>query len=646
MEFDKVMAVIAALTGEPVDPAETFGDIARGGHHDAFPVTINRCPSAPGPSEVEGRSIICGSVRVPEDHDAPDAESHINLQFAVMKSRSGTPAEDPLLYLHGGPGSGNLDGLAYFAQVFDPWRQTRDVIMFDQRAAGLSSANVACHETITDQIDAVVRDDKGAVFEACFAELQSSARDLSKYNTLQNAYDTRAVMQTLGYETYNIYGISYGTKLALEVMRSAPDGVRSVILDGVIPPWIPGYDTLATPLNDSMEALVTECAQDTACNAAYPDLGSVLNDVLNKAEAGELTGPDGDVVPLEAVVSMFEMRAKHLSRLSITPYMPAMIYEFARGEALSPAIDLVYGNGFILPDDRMAALRAGVTVNDHESRTLLDLAISQAETLKETDHGLSLTLPALRDAVRRSRDLGPLAAVLDEELSRAGTSALGDPSRTVAMARDFAALVAGSPTAEALTAFVAMHFEGDARARLSAVIAAMNTEEIDEFFRSAAMSVQFSSVSFTNTVDLWIYACQEDIPFNSLAGFEELRSTYAYPAVTTYWTPTTTQYFAICEMFDHHPRENFQVPFASDIPTLAIGGTWDQQTSWKWGAAAISGFSDAQALVFPETGHGSVLYARCVSDIGLAFTHDPGRKFTDTCAQSLKPEFYIAPWVQ
>lgn len=50
-------------------------------------------------------------------------------------------------------------------------------------------------------------------------------------------------------------------------------------------------------------------------------------------------------------------------------------------------------------------------------------------------------------------------------------------------------------------------------------------------------------------------------------------------------------------------------------------------------------------MVVPETGHGSLFYSDCVSDMGVAFTNDPGRDVTAACA-GRAPTFEIAPWVE
>ncbi len=63
-------------------------------------------------------------------------------------------------------------------------------------------------------------------------EVEAAGIDISStiHTKMQRMYGS--ITQQLGYETYNLYGISYGTKLALETMRVVPEGLRSVIIDG------------------------------------------------------------------------------------------------------------------------------------------------------------------------------------------------------------------------------------------------------------------------------------------------------------------------------------------------------------------------------------------------------------------------------
>lgn len=131
--------------------------------------------------------------------------------------------------------------------------------------------------------------------------------------------------------------------------------------------------------------------------------------------------------------------------------------------------------------------------------------------------------------------MGPLAGLLDEEMSRASAHIVSDPERAAEVETAFAAMVAGEPSKESLSAFVDTTFDAPASDRLAALVAAMSEAEIAEFFRTASLSVVRTTIDATNTVDLWIYACQEDIPFSSLVGFEALRDSDSFPQVTEVW---------------------------------------------------------------------------------------------------------------
>ena len=69
----------------------------------------------------------------------------------------------------------------------------------------------------------------------------STVADLMAYNTASNAADINDLRLALGYDQVNLWGGSYGTRLALGVMRDYPEGLRSVVLDSVYPPDVDLY---------------------------------------------------------------------------------------------------------------------------------------------------------------------------------------------------------------------------------------------------------------------------------------------------------------------------------------------------------------------------------------------------------------------
>lgn len=113
----------------------------------------------------------------------------------------------------------------------------------------------------------------------CIAKLERRGFDLPLFYTTQNARDVRAVMSALGHRDYNIYGVSYGTKLALEVMRKVPGGVRSVVLDSVAPlaaETLPNSQAIVFPETGHGALLFSQCARDIG-EAFLEDPDSTVN---------------------------------------------------------------------------------------------------------------------------------------------------------------------------------------------------------------------------------------------------------------------------------------------------------------------------------------------------------------------------------
>jgi pimeloyl-ACP methyl ester carboxylesterase len=107
--------------------------------------------------------------------------------------------------------------------------------------------------------------------------------------------DLDRVRAALGYETINLYGGSYGTRVALEYLRRYPERTRAVILDGAAPPnWTLGL-TVARDAQHALDTLFQRCAADPECNAAFPRLPEkfeALLDILRKGPVElELTDP-------------------------------------------------------------------------------------------------------------------------------------------------------------------------------------------------------------------------------------------------------------------------------------------------------------------------------------------------------------------
>ena len=186
--------------------------------------------------------IECFDLDVPENYSHPQGR-RIRLHVAIVSSRSERPASDPLVILYGGPGANTLDRLEKTVELFDEVLKARDIILYDQRGVGYSQPSLNCPEI--DAIDVTVIDEqlddiqelerRLAAYRICRDRLEASGVVLQDYSAAALASDLSSLRQVLGYEEWNLYGVSYGARQALIFMRDYPDGLRSVVLDSVYP---------------------------------------------------------------------------------------------------------------------------------------------------------------------------------------------------------------------------------------------------------------------------------------------------------------------------------------------------------------------------------------------------------------------------
>jgi pimeloyl-ACP methyl ester carboxylesterase len=293
---------------------------------------------------VESRDVECGYLAVPERYGQPEGPT-IELAVAIIKSHAANPAPDPLVMLQGGPGGSTIDTYASLLLSQRPLQIDRDIVLFDQRGTLYSQPNLQCHETfdlLIRTIDKRLSDEEEqqqslAAITACHDRLVRQGIDLADYDSVENADDVESLRVALGYSTINLYGVSYGTLLALHVMQQHPDALRSVILDAVVPPQINFIEHVPQSQERAFDELFRACAADVACNAAYPKLDQVffqLVDAWNKKPVRiPLTDPqtnttyqavfDGDML----IDATFQM----VYATSLIPALPKMIYDARDG---------------------------------------------------------------------------------------------------------------------------------------------------------------------------------------------------------------------------------------------------------------------------------------------------------------------------
>ncbi|MET0298013.1 MAG: alpha/beta fold hydrolase, partial [Microbacterium sp.] len=125
--------------------------------------------------------------------------------------------------------------------------------------------------------------------QRCRDRLIEEGIDLGAYTSAASAADLADLRAALGYGPWNLYGLSYGSRLALTVMRDHPDGLRSVVLDGAYPPNVNRYELVPGGFEAALAALVSACDADSSCARDYPDLADTIGEVLERGADDPLT---------------------------------------------------------------------------------------------------------------------------------------------------------------------------------------------------------------------------------------------------------------------------------------------------------------------------------------------------------------------
>lgn len=263
--------------------------------------------------------MTCGYVFVPEDRADPEG-TLVELAVIILHARSGDPEPDPVIYLEGGPGGSALFQVDFL--VNHPVLDTHDLIVFDQRGTGFSWPSLNCIE-IEEDLD----EDPIA---ACRDRLLDEGINLNMYNSAQSAADVNDLRIALGYDEVNLWGISYGTKLALTTIRDYPEGVRSVVIDSVYPPEID--DMALTPVSfvEAFEALFARCAADADCADSFPDLENVFYEMIVALDAQPLwvETDEGDLeISGEEILAQFFLALYDSERIPYLPYALALLAE-------------------------------------------------------------------------------------------------------------------------------------------------------------------------------------------------------------------------------------------------------------------------------------------------------------------------------
>jgi pimeloyl-ACP methyl ester carboxylesterase len=318
-----------------LQPAAAAPAAATASAAPAAPLRLQEC-RLEHPLRLASIPARCGVLKVPEDRSRPDGAT-IELSVAVVPALNRRAAAAPLFVLAGGPGQGATAMYASYAAAFARVNRNHDIVLVDQRGTG-KSAPLTC-DYPDDWL--ALKDALPALREATLACLHRYGDRVRFYTSSAAVADLQAVREALKLPAIDLYGVSYGTRVAQLYMRRYPQSVHAVILDGVtFPEQAIGP---ATPLDAerALDLIVSRCEHSRDCAAAYPSLEQELEGLRRQF------GPQKSMITLDDPSSALPLKIEFNrgmlnSALRFLSYsanqaslLPTLIHRAAQG-ALAP----------------------------------------------------------------------------------------------------------------------------------------------------------------------------------------------------------------------------------------------------------------------------------------------------------------------
>jgi pimeloyl-ACP methyl ester carboxylesterase len=342
----------------------------------------------------------CGWLVVPESrHRASTTTVRLAVEIFRTREPSGAP---PLVFLHGGPGG--VGGIRLYSEgvARSPLFLHRDVVIYDQRGAGFSEPKLC------PDYDSVADAGSTGARRACIAKLEAQGVDRRAYNTAASVADLTDLRRVLGYESWDVYGASYGARLAQEAMARDGRAIRSVVLAS---PVARGFSSQAEqPLSTqrALDHVFAACARQPSCRVAFPtveqDFYAVYEDLTRSPVPVPIVRPDSgrDTVWLDGRRLVDGIRNRMLNRLRVAvARLPLLLHELRAGDRVRAAREIV-GEGAERAPNR--ALRALINCADHATsgaiyrRTLDSVnAVARPPFRRVFDQECEQWLPHLRD---------------------------------------------------------------------------------------------------------------------------------------------------------------------------------------------------------------------------------------------------------
>ncbi|MDX1417136.1 MAG: alpha/beta hydrolase [Candidatus Promineifilaceae bacterium] len=574
--------------------------------------------------EVEGETIDCGVYTVPVNYDDPQGDT-INLTYTILRASGDNPVPDPIVYLAGGPGQSGVVSAAGI--LYGDLRQDRDLIFPAQRGTlfagrlGLEEClNFLSEQLGSDDLKAFVEEvsanqkpdaslpyadylaqysvSTGRINGRCHEAFTTAGLDPTQFTTANSTNDLIGLLTALGYDSFNLHGVSYGTRLALETVRRHPEaGIRSVVLDSPAAPSSSRLNLLASATHHMVLRLFADCEANPDCNAAYPNLAQRTANLLDQLTVQPITAGEQTIGPDEFIQQLQDLSNTRSN------YVPRMIAELEAGKT-ETYLALLNGEVGIEGPEGSAI---SPTIN-----ALIQTVSAAGATADDPFGGLKYVSEILPKATEDNPR---------EAMKSAAQDSLQDNEALPQALEEIDAL-----SADDIRTLQAMYAEPVGE----------QLSEAETILRSEAIAKNSALFLLSGIV------CSEELAFEdpetavaSQASLE-IQALAASGALLATEVGNCTNY----PMGDVDPGYN--EPIASDVPVLVLQGEFDIRTPLQNGLDLAEQLSNATLAIIPQQGHETWSSAtNCVGQISTNFIRNPQQAPDLSCLEQRQEQFSL-----
>jgi pimeloyl-ACP methyl ester carboxylesterase len=321
------LAADAPSSPAPAAPSDTLLSF--------HPATIQALDGTTRPAEM-------GRLWVPETHARPDGKK-INFAFLRLKSRSASTGP-PIVFLPGGPGYPGtfLARTPEYLRLFERLSEHSDVIVIDQRGAGLSEPSLQCATRGSlppeaFESEARVASALGAMVRSCVRMMRRDGYAIEAYNTAESVEDLEDLRRALGVDRLRLLAGSYGTELALETIRRHGDRIESAALAGIRGPDMTWRFPSTRDLQ--LHRLSMLVAADPKWARTLPDLEGSVRRLIERLRWKPLWVAITDAKTDQAIrvrvgpVAIQAVVGSDVNEPDWAPMLPAMMASLAAGDS-------------------------------------------------------------------------------------------------------------------------------------------------------------------------------------------------------------------------------------------------------------------------------------------------------------------------